>query len=66
MRSNGGPLTIARVIGWAVACAVWVVAVEGEWQRRVGPLTRFLIQVVLWVGAATLAMWISEQFRLHA
>ena len=58
------PLTIARVLGWAVACGIWVVAVEGEWQRRLGPFSRFLVQVVLWVGAATTAMWISDQFRV--
>jgi hypothetical protein len=58
------PLTIARVLGWAVACGVWVVAVEGRWQQRLGPLARFLVQVVLWVAAATIAMWISDQFRV--
>jgi len=55
------PLEVARVIGWAVACGVWVVAVEREWQQRFGPFVRFLLQLVLWVGAALVAIWISEQ-----
>ena len=58
------PLTIARVLGWAVACGAWVVLVEGGWRQRFGPFARFLVQVVLWVGAATMAMWISDQFRV--
>ena len=58
------PLEIARVIGWAVACSVWVVAVERQWQQRVGPLARFGLQLVLWVAAAMTAIWISEQARL--
>lgn len=59
------PLEFARVIGWAVACAVWVVLVERQWQARIGPFLRFFAQLVLWVGAALLAIWISEQFRLR-
>ena len=35
-------LEIARVVGWAVACAVWVVAVERHWQQRVGPVRALL------------------------
>lgn len=58
------PLEVARVIGWAVACSVWVVAVERQWQQRVGPLMRFGLQLVLWVAAAMTAIWISEQARL--
>jgi hypothetical protein len=58
------PLEVARVIGWAVACSVWVVAVEHEWQQRVGPLARFGLQLVLWVAAALTAIWISDQARL--
>lgn len=57
------PLEIARVIGWAVACSVWVVAIERQWQERVGPLARFGLQLALWVGAAMTAIWISDQFR---
>lgn len=59
------PLEIARVIGWAVAGSVWVVAIEREWQARAGPVVRFGLQLVLWVSAAILAIWISEQFRLR-
>jgi hypothetical protein len=57
-------LEVARVVGWAVACAVWVVAVERQWQQRVGPFIRFTLQLVLWVSAALLAIWISEQARV--
>jgi len=59
------PLEIARVVGWAVACGVWVLAVEREWQKRYGPFARFLLQLVLWVSAASLAIWISDQFRIE-
>ena len=58
-------LPIARVLGWAVACSVWVVAVEARWQRRLSAVPRFLVQLVLWVGAAMVAMWISDQFRVE-
>ena len=58
-------LPIARVLGWAVACSVWVVTVESGWQRRFGALPRFLIQVILWVGAALVARWVSDQFRVE-
>lgn len=57
-------LQIGRVVGWAVACGVWVVVVERDWQERFGPLARFVLQLVLWVGAALLAIWISDQFRV--
>ncbi len=57
-------IDIARVIGWAVACGVWVIVVEQEWKARFSPLARFALQLVLWVGAALLAMWISDQFRI--
>jgi hypothetical protein len=56
-------LEVARVIGWAAACGVWVVAVDAHWNARAGPLTRFVVQLVLWVSAALLASWISEQAR---
>lgn len=58
------PLEVARVVGWAVACAVWVVAIERDWQERAGPVMRFAVQLVLWVTAAVLAIWISEQVRV--
>jgi len=58
-------LELARVIGWAVACGVWVVAVERQWQERFGPFTRFVLQLVIWVGAALLAIWISDQARIE-
>jgi hypothetical protein len=58
-------LEFARVVGWAVACGVWVVAVERQWQERFGPFTRFALQLVIWVGAALLAIWISDQARLE-
>jgi hypothetical protein len=57
-------LEIARVIGWALACAVWVVAVEREWQDRFRPFARFALQLVLWVAAAMTAIWISESSTL--
>jgi hypothetical protein len=56
-------LPVARVIGWALACSVWVVTVEAGWQRRLGAITRFFVQLILWVGAAFVAMWISDLFR---
>ena len=59
------PLAFARVLGWAVACGVWVVTVEAQWQRRFSVVARFFVQVVLWVGAAVTAMFISDQFRVH-
>ena len=58
-------LELSRVVGWAVACGVWVVAVERQWQERFGPFTRFGLQFVIWVSAALLASWISEQARLE-
>lgn len=58
-------LEIARVVGWGVAGSVWVVAIEREWQARAGPFTRFVLQLILWVSAALLAIWISEQARVR-
>jgi hypothetical protein len=55
---------VARIAGWVVACGVWVVAVEAQWQRRFGPIARLLLQLVLWVGAALVAGWISNQTRV--
>ena len=57
-------LEIARVIGWAVAGGFWVVSVERQWQARVGPIGRFVLQTVLWVAAALLAIFISDQARV--
>jgi hypothetical protein len=57
-------LEIARVIGWAFACSVWVVAIEREWQERFRPFARFGLQLLLWVGAALVAIWISESAAL--
>ena len=57
-------LEIARVIGWAVACGVWVVVVEQEWKARFGPFARFGFQLVLWVSAAMVAIWVSDQLHL--
>ena len=54
-------IEIGRVVGWAVASGTWVVAVGPAWQRRVGPLARFGLQFVVWVSAALIAIWISEQ-----
>ena len=59
-------LEVARVIGWALACAVWVVAVEREWQARFGLVVRFALQLILWVAAALAAIWISEHSTLAA
>jgi len=57
-------LSVARAIAWAVAGAVWVVAIERQWQARMGALARFPLQVLLWTSSALVAMWISDQFRL--
>ena len=54
---------ISRVIGWPLACGVWVVAVEREWQARFGPFARFGFQLILWLSAALVAVWVSEQMR---
>ncbi len=59
------PLEIARVAGWALACGLWVLTVERQWQDRVGPLGRFGIQLVLWVSAALVAIWIGDLTTWH-
>jgi hypothetical protein len=59
------PLPVARVVGWAIACGIWVVSVEAQWQRRLPAVPRFFVQLVLWVSAALTAMWISDQFRVE-
>jgi hypothetical protein len=56
-------LDVARVVGWAVACGLWGVTVESQWRARYGPFARFGLQLILWVSAALVAIWISEQAR---
>lgn len=56
-------LEVARVVGWAVAGSVWVVTIERQWQARIGPLWRFVLQLLLWISAALVAIWISEMTR---
>jgi hypothetical protein len=41
-----------------------VVVVESSWKARYGPFVRFFAQLVLWVSAAIVAMWISDQARI--
>jgi len=57
-------LEVSRIIGWGVASSIWVVAVEQQWKARFGPFARFFLQLILWVGAALVAIYISEQTRL--
>jgi hypothetical protein len=57
------PIQVCRVIGWAVACGVWVVTVEQQWKARYGPIVRFVVQLVLWVSAAIFALWLDDRFR---
>lgn len=59
------PLEIARAGGWAVAGGLWMVAIDQHWRARYGPFRRFFLQVSIWVSAAVLATWISEQARLR-
>jgi hypothetical protein len=54
---------LSRAIGWAVACAVWVVTLESAWKARTGVFVRFVVQLALWVSAALVAAWISDQAR---
>jgi hypothetical protein len=56
-------MEVARVVGWAVASGLWVVALQAQWRQRVGPFTLFALQVFLWVSAAVVAMWLSEIAR---
>jgi hypothetical protein len=56
-------LEVARVIGWAVAGSLWVVTIEKQWQARVGVFWRFTLQLLLWISAALVAIWISEMTR---
>jgi hypothetical protein len=57
-------LEFARVIGWAVASGLWVVVLQQQWRARVGPFTLFTLQVLLWVSAALVAIWISDTTRV--
>ncbi len=57
-------IEVARIIGWGVAGSIWVVAVEQQWKARFGPVARFFLQLVLWVSAALVAIYVSEQTRL--
>lgn len=58
-------LEIGRAVGWAVAFPVWIIVVEREWQTRFGPVTRVVLQVPLWIAAALVAIWISDQARVN-
>ena len=57
-------LEVARVIGWAVGYGVWVILIEQRWRERVPPFARFVLQLLIWVSAALLAIWISDQARI--
>jgi hypothetical protein len=56
-------LDLARVLGWAVACGVWVVTVEQAWQQRHHQILVFFVRLILWVSAALVAIGLSDQFR---
>ena len=58
------PLSIARVCGWVLASGIWVAVVEREWRERFSPIPRFLIQIVVWLSAALIAVYVSDYFRL--
>jgi hypothetical protein len=51
-------------VSWAVACIVWVVTVEQQWKTRHGPFVRFGLQLVLWMSAAFVAVWLSDHGRV--
>jgi hypothetical protein len=53
----------SRAVGWAVACGVWVVVLESAWKERFGTFARFALQLLVWVSAAVVASWISDQAR---
>ena len=63
--ARGMSIEVARVVGWGVAGSLWVVSVEPLWQARFGPVARFFLQLVLWVSAALVAIYISEQTRVN-
>jgi hypothetical protein len=58
-------IEMARVCGWAVAGALWTVAIEAQWRRRTGAVLRFMCQTCLWVSAALVAVWISDQVNMR-
>jgi len=58
------PLPIARVCGWVLASGIWVAVVEREWRERFSPIPRFLIQIVVWLSAALIAVYVSDYFRV--
>jgi hypothetical protein len=57
-------LEVARVVGWAVASGLWVIALQQQWRSRVGPFMLFVLQVLIWVSAAVIAIWISDTVRM--
>ena len=57
-------LEVARVVGWAVGSGLWVVVLQQPWRSRVGPFTLFTLQVLLWISAALVAIWISDTVRM--
>jgi hypothetical protein len=57
-------IEFARVVGWAVASGLWVVVLQQPWRSRVGPFTLFTLQVLLWISAALVAIWISDTVRI--
>jgi hypothetical protein len=57
-------IEVSRIVGWGVAGSVWVVAVEQQWKARFGPIARFFLQLVLWISAALVAIYVSEQTRI--
>ena len=56
-------LEMARLVSWALASGVWVVTLEQRWRSRVGPFVLFAVQIVSWVSAALVAIWISDLVR---
>ena len=58
------PLPVARVFGWVLASGIWVAVVERQWRERFSPIPRFLIQIVVWLSAALIAVYVSDYFRL--
>ena len=56
-------LELARIVGWAIASGLWVVVLQQQWRTRLSPLSLFSVQVLLWVTAALVALWISEASR---
>jgi len=58
------PLPVARVFGWVLASGIWVAVVEREWRERFSPIPRFLIQIVVWLSAALIAVYVSDYFRV--